>query len=400
MLLAVLAHVDAHHRPLVVEQEVGQRLGELGLADTGGPEEQERTGRPVGVGDPARGDERRRRPPHRLAVCPTTRLPSSAPSAAAWRSRPPAAARPGCRSTPNDVGDVVGPDFLLEHHVPAGRRPCGNVASSSSRLRDAPVAQLGGLGQSPSRSASSDSPRSESSCSLSSRTTSMALFSFFHRVSSASSPSGRPVRAQLLQPILGRRVLFLGQRHLLDLEPTTSRLPRRPRRAANRSPSSAHGGLVDQVDRLVRQEAGSDVAVGQRRRGHQRGVGDAHTVVHLVASFRPRRMPTVSSTEARRRTPAGSAAPARRPFRCTCGTRRASWRRPAAARPGEHRLDHVAGVHRASPDAPAPTMVCSSSMNVMISPAEFLISSSTALSRSSNSPRYLAPRPSNPGRTR
>ena len=44
-----------------------------------------------------------------------------------------------------------------------------------------------------------------------------------------------------------------------------------------------------------------------------------------------------------------------------------------------------------SPVAPAPTMVCSSSMKVMICPAEFLMSSSTALSRSSNSPRYLAP---------
>ena len=44
-----------------------------------------------------------------------------------------------------------------------------------------------------------------------------------------------------------------------------------------------------------------------------------------------------------------------------------------------------------SPVAPAPTMVCSSSMNVMTWPAEFLMSSRTALSRSSNSPRYLAP---------
>ena len=44
-----------------------------------------------------------------------------------------------------------------------------------------------------------------------------------------------------------------------------------------------------------------------------------------------------------------------------------------------------------SPLAPAPTTVCSSSMNVMIWPSLPLISSSTALSRSSNSPRYLAP---------
>jgi hypothetical protein len=44
-----------------------------------------------------------------------------------------------------------------------------------------------------------------------------------------------------------------------------------------------------------------------------------------------------------------------------------------------------------SPVAPAPTTVCSSSMKVMIWPSLALISSSTALSRSSNSPRYFAP---------
>ncbi len=44
-----------------------------------------------------------------------------------------------------------------------------------------------------------------------------------------------------------------------------------------------------------------------------------------------------------------------------------------------------------SPVAPAPTTVCSSSRKVMTCPADSLISSSTALSRSSNSPRYFAP---------
>ena len=41
--------------------------------------------------------------------------------------------------------------------------------------------------------------------------------------------------------------------------------------------------------------------------------------------------------------------------------------------------------------APAPTTVCSSSMNRMISPWDSCTSLSTALSRSSNSPRYFAP---------
>jgi hypothetical protein len=51
VLLAVLAHVDPHDGPFVVEQELGQRLGELGLADAGRSEEQERAGRSVGVTD-------------------------------------------------------------------------------------------------------------------------------------------------------------------------------------------------------------------------------------------------------------------------------------------------------------------------------------------------------------
>ncbi len=51
-----------------------------------------------------------------------------------------------------------------------------------------------------------------------------------------------------------------------------------------------------------------------------------------------------------------------------------------------------------SPVAPAPTTVCSSSMNVTTWPSESLISSRTALSRSSNSPRYFAPATIAPGR--
>ena len=47
VLLHELAHVDAHHRGGIVEQELGERLGQLGLADAGRPEEQERAERPV-----------------------------------------------------------------------------------------------------------------------------------------------------------------------------------------------------------------------------------------------------------------------------------------------------------------------------------------------------------------
>mmetsp|Transcript_388 Transcript_388/g.857 ORF Transcript_388/g.857 Transcript_388/m.857 type:complete len:369 (-) Transcript_388:28-1134(-) len=44
VLLHVLAHVQPHHVPLVVEELCGERLGELGLAHAGGAQEQEGAG--------------------------------------------------------------------------------------------------------------------------------------------------------------------------------------------------------------------------------------------------------------------------------------------------------------------------------------------------------------------
>ena len=49
VLLAVLRHVDADHRAFVVEQITRQRAREFGLADAGGPEEDERADRPVRI---------------------------------------------------------------------------------------------------------------------------------------------------------------------------------------------------------------------------------------------------------------------------------------------------------------------------------------------------------------
>ena len=47
------------------------------------------------------------------------------------------------------------------------------------------------------------------------------------------------------------------------------------------------GGLVDQVDGLVGQEAVGDVALRERGRGDDRRILDAHPVVHLVALLEP-----------------------------------------------------------------------------------------------------------------
>ena len=49
MTLLVLRHVDTHHGVLVVEQELGQGLGQLGLTHTRGTHEDEGTNRTFGI---------------------------------------------------------------------------------------------------------------------------------------------------------------------------------------------------------------------------------------------------------------------------------------------------------------------------------------------------------------
>ena len=156
-------------------------------------------------------------------------------------------------------------------------------------------------------------------------------------------------------------------------------------------------GLVDQVDRLVGQEAVGDVALAERRRGDQRRVLDADLVVHLVALLEPAQdRDRVLDASARRRS--------------------TGWKRRSSAGSFSMCLRYsssvVAPTARSSPRAsiglsmlpasiapsaaPAPTIVCSSSMKTMIWPSASAISLRTALSRSSNSPRYLEPATSAP----
>ena len=51
--------------------------------------------------------------------------------------------------------------------------------------------------------------------------------------------------------------------------------------------AQARCGLVDQVDRLVGQLPGGDVAIAQGCRGDERGIRDGHLVVRLVALLEP-----------------------------------------------------------------------------------------------------------------
>ena len=85
------------------------------------------------------------------------------------------------------------------------------------------------------------------------------------------------------QPVARRLVGLLLQRLALDLQldDAAVELVERLRLGIDLH-AEPRGGLVHEVDRLVGQEAVGDVAVGERRGGDDRRIGDAHAVVHLV----------------------------------------------------------------------------------------------------------------------
>ena len=91
-----------------------------------------------------------------------------------------------------------------------------------------------------------------------------------------------------LAAALGRGVLLLAQGGQLDLELHRAALELVDLlgHRVDLDPQP-RGGLVDEVDRLVGQEAVGDVAVAELRGGDRRGVLDADLVVDLVALLEP-----------------------------------------------------------------------------------------------------------------
>ena len=126
-LLHVLGHVDAHHGLLGIEQVLGQRLGQLGLAHAGGAEEQERADGTVRVGKSravaADGTGHRS---HGLVLADDAALAALPPGRRAFPSRPASSWPRGCPSRRPQRRRS-----RLRKPPPSGwRRP----AASSSRL--------------------------------------------------------------------------------------------------------------------------------------------------------------------------------------------------------------------------------------------------------------------------
>ena len=118
VFLHELRHVDAHHRIVVVKEELGHGLGQLGLAHTGRPEEEEGAQRPVLVVEP------RTRPAHGIGHgLHGSVLPDHAVMQLLFHPQQLVAltfehlARRDACPTLDDGGDLVRAHGLFDHHV-------------------------------------------------------------------------------------------------------------------------------------------------------------------------------------------------------------------------------------------------------------------------------------------
>ncbi len=220
MPLLELAHVQPDHPAVRAEQGLGQRPGQLRLAHAGRAEEQEATHRAVRVAEPGPG------PADRLGHRGDRLVLADDPVVQVlFQAQQPVLLLLGelayrdAGGPGDDLGDVLRGDLGHRGRVTA------QILDLLADLADL-VAQLGGV---------------------------LVLLAGDGLVL---------VPLQFLGPVL-----------------QVAHLP-----AGRGDPQPDPGtGLVDEVDRLVRQETVGDVAVGQLDGGRQRLVGVAHLVVRLVA---------------------------------------------------------------------------------------------------------------------
>ena len=124
------------HRPLVVEEELGERPGELGLADAGRSEEQEAS-RSGGSGRTARPRLRRMAfatGRDRLVLADDALRAARPPCARACATSP--SSEPGdgdAGPAADDLGDVLGVDLLLQHPLVGLELGRASVAASMRR---------------------------------------------------------------------------------------------------------------------------------------------------------------------------------------------------------------------------------------------------------------------------
>ncbi len=293
VLLAVLAHVDADQGLLVVEQEVGQGLRELSLADAGGAEEHERASGPIGIGDARAGPADRVGDGTHGVLLSDQSMPEHALGAEQLLDLTLEQAAGGdARPGGDHLGDVVARHVVADHRIvrfDVGFLGLGELDLLLHR-GDLPVEQSGrGLQVGVALSdlglvAQFVELLLQVTDAVETGTLRLPLRLQFAQLLLLVGEVG----AQSLEALLGGGVGFLRQRQVLHLQPVdgASQFVDLDRRGVDLHPQ-ARSRLVDEVDRLVGQLTPGDVAVRQGGRGHQGAVVDRHLVVGLVALLEP-----------------------------------------------------------------------------------------------------------------
>ena len=286
VFLHELGHIDPHQRLLGIEEELGQRLAQLGLAHPGRAEEEERAARPVRIGEAGartahgvgHGDYRLVLADHSpmQLLLHAQQLLALALEHLRHRDTGP-------------LGNHFG-DFLVGHLVAQqlvlGLAVLVDHLQAAFQVRDGLVLDA----------------RHALEVALAPRRLHLLLglldLLLDLRRALHLGLLGLPdllevgvfalelddILLQLGQALPGGFVVFLLQRLALDLQldQATVETIQFLRLGVNLHADAA-GGLVDQVDGLVRQLPIGDVAVRQLGRGDDRAVGDAHPVVHFIA---------------------------------------------------------------------------------------------------------------------
>ena len=288
-LLHVLGHVDTHERALVVEQALGQRLGELGLAYAGGAQEEEAADGLVRIGEARAAAAHGRGDSGDGLVLADNALVQLALQALelvefALHHLGHGYAGPGAY----DLGNLIGGHLLVEAFaillLLRLERGLG-LLNLLLQARDHGVAQLGRTAQ----------------IAVARRALLFALglvklaLKLLHVVNGVLlvEPAGLlhveffldlgNLLAQGLQTLLGGVIGLFHERLFLDLQ--LSELTRGGvdlDRHAVEFHAQAACRLIDQIDGLVGQEAVGDVAIGEVGSCHERAIGDMHTVEDLV----------------------------------------------------------------------------------------------------------------------
>ena len=289
VLLHVLAHVEADHRALVVEEQLGKRTRQLRLPDTGGAEEDERADGPVGIGEPCAssthgvGDRA-----DRVLLSDDATVQILFDAEQLLHLALEHLVERDTRPSRDDGGDILFADLFFEERAIALHLDKARLFLLERALQfvELAIAKLGGA--------------TEVTHLLG---TIRLVAHLLHPFLDVANGRQRallllPARAEsatallqvgelALEPVeafLRRLVGFLAQRLTLDLELANLAFDDvQLGRERVDLDAQLRRGFVDQVDRLVRQEPIGDVAIAQHCCGDDRGVGDAHTVVHLVA---------------------------------------------------------------------------------------------------------------------